>query len=219
MSIYNVHKAAAAVPLSGQIAGTPWEKAQVARIADYPWYSTGARQDTTVRALYDARSLYLQFQCQDAHSFSQVRQLNGPVCQDSCVEFFASLDPGRGPDYVNFECNCCGVMHVGFGPQRPGRRLIDESLAHHIHVASSIDSPTKAESPSDKAWWLTVEIPFTVLGELAGRAISPSVGTRWRGNFYRCGGKTEPQFASWNHVGTPGPDFHRPEYFGVIMFE
>ena len=39
-----------------------------------------------------------------------------------------------------------------------------------------------------------------------------------RGNFYKCGDKTaHPHFVSWNPVGTPSPDFHRPEFFGELL--
>jgi len=44
-------------------------------------------------------------------------------------------------------------------------------------------------------------------------------GTVWRANFYRCGGKTDTQYACWNPIGCEKPDFHRPEFFGDLTFE
>ena len=39
-------------------------------------------------------------------------------------------------------------------------------------------------------------------------------------NFYKCGDKqVEPHYLSWNPVLTDNPDFHRPEYFGKVIFE
>ena len=36
--------------------------------------------------------------------------------------------------------------------------------------------------------------------------------------FYKCGDKTaHPHFLSWNPVGTPAPDFHRPDFFGELI--
>ena len=39
-------------------------------------------------------------------------------------------------------------------------------------------------------------------------------------NFYKCGDETQkPHYLSWNPVKTSKPDFHRPEYFGKLIFE
>jgi hypothetical protein len=41
-----------------------------------------------------------------------------------------------------------------------------------------------------------------------------------RANFYKCGDETEtPHFGAWSPVQTPQPDFHRPEFFGRLVFE
>jgi len=206
------------VPLCGRVEAAPWASAETARIDCYPWYAGGQKQSTAVAMLCDAGAIYFQFRCRDRHIFSQVTELNGPVCTDSCVELFAAIDPQSGPDYFNLEINCCGVMHLGFGPDRKNRRLIEPGIAAKIEIAHSVAGPTKQESPDDEAWWIAAKVPLDVLGELAGRTVRPQRGTAWRGNFYRCGGKTDVQFACWNPIDTPKPDFHRPEYFGEITF-
>ena len=67
-------------------------------------------------------------------------------------------------------------------------------------------------------WWAAVAISFRTLSELIGRTVAPAAGDAWKGNFYRCGGKTDPQFACWSPIEFPRPDFHRPEFFGELHF-
>lgn len=218
MKNYVIRNAASAVPLTGDKAGA-WAGANELTVGEFPWFKGGSRQGTTARALYDERALYLQFVCEDKHIWSQARPLNGPVCIDSCVEFFASPLPGQGPEYFNFEANCCGQFHVGFGPGRGDRKLIDPGIARGIRVATSVPGPLKDESPTDAGWWLAAALPFETLAKFTGLEIAPASRSIWRANFYRCGGKTNQQFACWNVVGTPGPDFHQPEFFGEVRFE
>jgi len=50
------------------------------------------------------------------------------------------------------------------------------------------------------------------IGSLGGKTV--------RANFYKCGDELQtPHFLSWNPVRTERPDFHRPDFFGVLEFE
>lgn len=218
MSTYKIVKAQGSVPLVGEVTG-PWAKANVLQVENHPWYKGGQKQGTAVRVMYDDQAVYLQFICQDKHSFSKETRFNGDVYLDSTVEFFASIDPAKKPDYFNLEINCCGVMHVGFGPGRHDRKLMSEALGKRITVVRSIQTATKEESAADNGWFLAVKVPFDVISEFAGEKVKPAKGTIWKANFYRCGGKTDTQHACWNMIGVPTPDFHRPEYFGELTFE
>jgi hypothetical protein len=96
--------------------------------------------------------------------------------------------------------------------------LSTPAQAARIKVATSVPGSTKEESPSDNGWWLAAELPWDMLSEFTGVKIAPKAGTAWRANFYRCGGKTDEQYGSWNPITSPKPDFHRPECFGNITF-
>ena len=40
------------------------------------------------------------------------------------------------------------------------------------------------------------------------------------GNFYKCADGTDSMhFVSWSPIPTAKPDFHRPEFFGILIFE
>ena len=219
MRRYEIHSVCQGPPLCGQIDVEPWASAVPIAIDNYPWYTGGQKQPTEARAVYDERAIYVQFRCQDRHIFAQATELNGPVYEDSCVEFFASPDPSRSGEYFNLEINCCGTFLMGFGPARhPERRRITPELASQIEIATLIGGPIKEEADTDEQWWAAAAIRFETLSEFIGRDIYPRLGDIWRGNFYRCGGKTDPQLACWNPIELPKPNFHSPQFFGELHF-
>ena len=208
----------ATAPLRLALDEPAWNRAERLNIDEYPWYQSGQRQETDVALLYDDRAIYALFVCEDKHIHSVETRPNGNVYLDSCVEFFAIPDAANA-GYFNFEANCCGTMHLGWGSGRPNRTLAGPRIHKAIKVVTSIPTPTRQESPNDDGWWLAAELPFAALAELGGANVGPLRGDTWRANFYRCGGKTDTQYASWNPIGNPKPDFHRPEFFGVLRFE
>ncbi len=196
-----------------------WNAADRLSIAEFPWYSSGQKQGTDAALLYDDEALYALFVCEDRHIYAVETRPNGNVYLDSCVEMFAMPAPGAEAGYFNLEANCCGTIHLGFGAGREGRRLAPASVLERIRVVTSIATPTREESSADDGWWLAAEVPFAAISELAGFEVAPRSGTRWRANFYRCGGKTDPQYACWNRIEWDRPDYHRPEFFGTLRFE
>lgn len=215
----SISRATGPVPLTGDVEGTPWATADSVEVDAFPWDVAASKQSTVVRPLYDDDALYLQYHASDRHSAAETTELNGPVWEDSCVELFATLEPERRPHYVNVEVNCVGTFRLGFGPDRDDRDLIDAELAETVRVETSVDGPTKEPSPDDDEWWVAVALPFETLAAFAGVPVSPGEGTTWRGNFHRLGGPTDQQFAAWNPVDAPEPDFHRPSSFGRLVFE
>lgn len=207
------------VPLCGDIEGTPWTAAAPIEIGEFPWGTTGPEQSTVVRPLYDADALYLQYVVEDRHSRAQTTELNGPVWEDSCVELFAAMEPECRPHYFNFEVNCVGTFHLGYGPDRQDRELISADLAETVRVETSVEGLTTEKSPDDDGWWVAVAIPFETLAAFTGVPVSPKEGAVWRGNFHRLGGQADPQFAAWSPVDASEPDFHRPSSFGRLVFE
>ena len=135
---------------------------------------------------------------------------NGSQWEDSCVEFF--VENPDGSEYYNFEINPLGKVLAAMGPDRNDRvRRPAEQMEEILRIA-------QFEGPQESAggiwnWRVTVVIPFSQIG------VDPeNLPERLRANFYKCGDKTaHPHFLSWNPVGTPSPDFHRPEFFGELI--
>ncbi len=126
--------------------------------------------------------------------------------------------PQPGGDYFNLEINCCGQLHLGSGGARQERRLVEPALASDVEIVRSLSGSTKEPGPADDRWWIAVRLPFRVLSEFMGKPVAPTPEQPWRANFYRCGGETDPQYASWSPIGTPKPDFHAPDDFGELVF-
>lgn len=207
------------VPLVGETAGTAWERADHVSIDRFLWTRPDSRPRTTVRVLYDDEMLYLHYTVDDGHSHAETTTLNGPVWEDSCVEFFASPRPDVSDAYLNFEVNCVGTFHLGYGMGRTSRTLVTPDAAANVRVRGSISGPTKRPRSDDEGWWIAVELPFNTLSDLAGVPVGPSPGTRWRGNFYRIRKLPETLYAAWNPVEASEPDFHRPAAFGELRFQ
>ncbi len=196
-----------------------WSSAEMLSIEEFPWHESGRKQATQVALLYDQTAVYALFVCEDKHIHAVETRPNGNVYLDSCVEMFAMPRPDRDGGYFNLEANCCGTMHLGYGAGRAGRTLAPPPVFNRICLATSIPGPTREETPGDDGWWLAVGVPFAAIAELAGTEVAPTSGAVWRGNFYRCGGKTDVQYGCWNRIEWQKPDYHRPEFFGTLKFE
>ncbi|MFA5695554.1 MAG: carbohydrate-binding family 9-like protein, partial [Proteiniphilum sp.] len=55
------------------------------------------------------------------------------------------------------------------------------------------------------------------MGFLPGESLSRQ---QIRANFYKCGDETaEPHYISWSPIDLPAPDFHAPQFFGLLEME
>ncbi len=213
---YIAHRVHSDVQMTADPSASPWNELPHLRINHYPWYESGKKQDTRVKACYDAHRLHLLFDCDDVHISARARQPNGDVCKDSCVEFFGSPPGSEG--YFNLEINCCGDVHLGYGTAAGSRELANPAILDQINVVTTVDERPKNEAPSDDGWTLQASVSFRALTHLTGQEVCPSHGDQWPANFYRCGGETDPQFACWSPIDAPSPNFHLPDFFGVLVF-
>jgi hypothetical protein len=208
MSQYTIHKTIDQSP--------NWPMFTALDIDKYPWYKKGVQQNTQVKLCASNETLFIQIIAQDSYSFAKQTQLNHMlICEDSCVEFFFSPSGILGSSYVNVEVNCCGTLHVAYGAGRENRQFISLEAASLITRSSSISSPIKLESKNDTQWKVEIALPFTAIEQLTGELVNKD---KWFANFYRCGGRTQPQYAVWNNIDVPEPDYHRPEHFGKLVF-
>ena len=212
MSQYAIKKIKSSAP--------DWQVIDAIAINNFPWYQAGAKQDTQVKLSATSDTLFIQIIAQDNYSYAKQTELNHMlICQDSCVEFFFSPSGVLGSSYVNLEVNCCGTLHLAYGAGRDKRQFISLEAASLIQCKSSLnlgmDSPVKIESKEDSQWTIDIALPFAVIEALTGEAVNKD---KWFANFYRCGGRTEPQYAVWNNINVVDPDYHRPEHFGELVF-
>ena len=162
---------------------------------------------------HTADTLYIDFFTRSNYLRGEVYEDLGPVCEDSCVEFF--VQPEDGGEYWNFEFNCIGTLNASHRTERPHpTRLTPEELAAVRRHPSCGTRPFR-ELEGIFAWSLLVAIPLKLIGvHYEGKPIE------MRGNLYKCASATsQPHFLSWNPIQTPKPDFHRPDFFGTLILE
>ena len=136
-----------------------------------------------------------------------------PVYEDSCVEFFCM--PVGASKYCNFEFNCIGTCLA------TSRKSKTEDIVPFtpeemktIKRYPSIGRRAFNEMEGMFEWELTVEIPFKLMG-----VDSANLPDKLLGNFYKCADGTDSMhFVSWSPIKTSSPDFHRPEFFGELIF-
>ena len=163
---------------------------------------------STAQVCYDTEALYLRL-CSKEKDIRAVEEGRiGVPSKDSCLEFFFSPEEGD-VRYFNFEFNPALCMHIGFGSCRyDSARILPKPSAN-------INSEVVR---TEDGWVLTYQITFAFIRQFFPD-FTPTPGKKMRANFYTCGELTPVEhYFSWNPVETPTPDFHRPEYFGELIF-
>jgi Domain of unknown function (DUF1083). len=167
----------------------------------------------TVRAAHDGERIYLYY----IVTGEAIRAVNtddfGSVWEDSCVEFFMQREGAK--TYRNFECNILGALLTATHETRAVAEKLTQEVAS-IYRYSSIHHRYEAgRQVSD--WTMYLEIPKRAMGFGANESLA---GQKIRANFYKCGDKTpEPHFLSWNPIDLPSPNFHVPQFFGIVELE
>jgi hypothetical protein len=174
----------------------------------YLWLKEQDKPEVFFSLAHDQYSLLLKFFVREKEIRSGVTKINGPVWEDSCVEFFVSFD---GSNYYNFELNCIGTILAAFGNNRNHRSFLSET------VLKTLETHTELTKNHNGFYWeITIIIPKDIF-------IHDTLPT-WRGivckgNFYKCGdGLSQPHFLSWNNIESEIPDFHLSKYFGELLF-
>ena len=188
-------------------AGRPvWENIPALEVSECLWLpECGIRM--TQQLCYDDTGIYIRQRAWEQHLRTQVRDPLGPVCEDSCMEFFFS--PAADGRYFNVECNPIGCLYFGFGAQRESRmRLLLKDPAAVLSLETALHPD---------GWEVRYRLPLVFL-----RMFYPDLtlrsGFRFTANCYKCGDKTDtPHYLAWNPVTSPTPDFHRPRDFGEML--
>ncbi len=169
---------------------------------------------TKVNMAHNGRTLWLHFKVEQSRCLRAVNTENqSPVSQDSCVEFF--VQPRKGGEYWNFEFNCIGAVNASHRLVRPQPVRLSADELDAIYRCASLGSRPFGEREGSFSWDLLIGIPLALIG-LNG----VEEGTAVRGNFYSCASAIkEPYYLSWAPIETGKPDYHRPEFFGELIFE
>lgn len=179
-----------------------------------PWSEFPYRPIVSFDAAASRTHLFVRFFVRGLGIKALYAEDNEPVWQDSCVELFIGDPDGNG--YRNFEMNCIGTLLSSHQRARKVDvvRITPEEAATVIRH-TSLPRETFTEKEGIHQWTAAMGVPFTLLG--FGEGERPQT---LRANLYKCGDATSiPHYVTWSPVDTPKPDFHRPEFFGTLIFE
>lgn len=180
-----------------------WEK-------EYPY-----TPEASFKLFHDGKNLYIKFDVKENDIQTLVSEDFGEVWTDPCVEFFVS--PQSNMDYYNFECTCTGRMLLAWHPHGDSKENATHKQIDKIVRIPSLGTALFPLRKGETAWSLIEIIPATALFRSDTENWS---GRTMRANFYKCGDNLPtPHFISWNAIDWPKPSFHRPEFFGEIVFE
>jgi hypothetical protein len=200
------------------VGGPPglWKDAPALAVGHYLWLENGYEPRVEARLCYSTRFLYVRFDVQEKRVRARFTRFQDPVYKDSCVEFFVDAFPGLRKGYLNFEANALGTFLAAFGPDRERRTPLGKSDLKGFAAASTVKAPVDGQLAAG-CWALAYRIPLALFRKIYGREIAP--GQTAAANFYKCGDETAvPHYGAWSPVRTARPDFHRPEYFGELVF-
>ena len=176
---------------------------------DYPY-----RPEVRFNIAWGEREIYIKYYVREAHVRAEKTTTNEMVCEDSCVEFFVS--PEDDGLYYNFEFNPIGTALMGSGHGRHDSTRAGTDLVDGIRRRATMGDRPFAEISGDISWSLTLAIPLETFFH---HKVNRLEGKTFRANFYKCGDRlSKPHYITWSPVGTSRPDYHRPEYFGLLKF-
>ena len=180
----------------------------------HSWPGSRYFPQTRFSIVHNGESIFIKFHVTEDYLKVTYHHSNDPVYNDSCVEFFISIDNEN--EYYNFEFNCIGTCLSAFGTKiKTERRYLPHSVISKIKRQSIIKAGVN--TPEGLICWeLTIAIPIEVFSY---HNIETLEGLNCRANFYKCGDALpEPHFVAWNEIKSEEPNFHLPEFFGKLSF-
>ena len=206
--------------LQGEWDGPAWAGVTPLTISHFHSRSSNHQPRVRAKLLHDDTAVYVIFRVEDRHVRSVQVHAQGPVCTDSCVEFF--VEPRTGGGYFNFEANAGGTFLLyyiqdhrrgadGFAKSVP----VSGDWLRRLRVYHSLPAVVDPELPGPVTWVLEYAIPMALIEAYAGPLGSLS-GQTWRGNFFKCADATShPHWASWAPIGE-ALNFHQPDFFAPL---
>lgn len=169
----------------------------------------------TCRLAHTGEYLIVKFEVAEQYTMALVKEDNGEVWTDSCVETFIALD---NEGYYNCETTCIGKLLLAHRREREvDVEHAKEEVLQSIKRTPSLAVQNFEEVEGDNRWSLKLEIPATALFK---HHLTSWDGVKARMNLYKCGDNlSHPHFLSWGKIENPTPDFHKPEFFQNVEFE
>jgi hypothetical protein len=218
--VYKVSRLSGPMKIDGDWQKQEWQKRDSVNIINYMGKIPVFQPVVKAKMMYDDENLYVIFKVNDRYIRCITSDVNGPVWEDSCVEFFFSPDTNFPLRYFNLEVNCGGtpLMHYNIVPGK-NKRVLDVSNIKMVEIAHSLPQIIDPEISDNITWTVEYRIPL-VLPEKHSAVTHPKPGVEWRANFYKIAeNNSNPHYITWAPVDNPVPNFHLPEFFGRLKFQ
>ena len=196
-----------------------WRKAATLSVNKIMGDQPGYTPSVWAKLLYDSAHVYIIFSVKEKFLNANVKEINGPVWQDACVEFFFAPDTLFPERYFNLETNAAGVALMHFN--KVAKDSMTDSAVNDIKkiiISHSFIAVGEKEIKKQVKWTLEYKLPIAILEKYA-TITRPAPGVYWRANFYKIAHKSShPHYLSWSNV--PGDvDMHLPQFFGKLKFQ
>lgn len=189
-------------------------------VVNWPDRNGSYRPKASFKIMYSDTDLYIRYQVEETEIRSTFGQDSGSKpWTDDCMELFI-IPIMETNVYYNIEMNCTGYGIVGFGESKKDRGHFAQEQMDRIRRFSTLGREAFGDRVSETpiCWSMTIVIPLDLICQ--GRGVESLKGQMVRGNVFKCGDQMQSShYLTWNPVGTPRPDYHRPEYFGFFKFE
>ncbi|SDE73751.1 Carbohydrate-binding family 9 [Pricia antarctica] len=207
------HKGAASLK---EVSTLLEEQTELNSIGVLNWEAFAYAPKVQFRIARNKNDIWLKYYVTEDNILAKHTDTNSAVSKDSCVEFF--FDPLGNGNYYNFEINCIGTIHLAYGSGRNDRKYVDPMVIQkYIKAESSLGNRPFAEKTGGHTWEMTIVISAEAMTHNKGISLK---GLSSKSNFYKCGDDTsQKHYITWNPIKTAKPDYHRPEYFGDLVFE
>ena len=179
-------------------------------LADYPY-----TPEVNVKLFHNNDKLFIKFDVREKDIQAKVAEDQGRTWTDPCVEFFVS--PQGNMDYYNFECTCTGKLLLAWHPADEPKEAAPQEVLESVLRHPSLGTECFPLRTGEHCWSVIEMIPATALFR---SGLTAWKGKKMTANFYKCGDELPtPHFISWAPIEWKEPSFHRPEFFGELVFE
>ena len=139
---------------------------------------------------------------------------DGPL--DGVVEVVGGLDVDEVHRLADLDGHGAGEL-AGAGAGRADRRHAPQEVLDKVQRWASLGREAFEERVGECSWEVALVVPYSAFFL---HRITSLDGQTIRANFYKCGDNLEtPHFLSWNPIELEKPNFHCPEFFGMLRFK